>query len=64
MSLNYKHVPQNAVFDLSTHVNIVKNKLCDMKKELNILKNKDVNTTSQNPDIARLRKRLLIFKPS
>jgi hypothetical protein len=43
MSLSYQHAPQNAVFELSIQVGIVRNKLCDLKKELDSSKTADAS---------------------
>jgi predicted transcriptional regulator len=51
MSLSYQHAPQNAVFELSTQVGIVRNKLCYLKKELDSSKTADalvLKTTTDN----------------
>jgi hypothetical protein len=43
MSLTYQYIPQNAVFELSIQVNIVRNKLCDIKEELDCFKIEDTS---------------------
>jgi hypothetical protein len=50
--LSYQHPPQNAVFELSTQVGIIRNKLCDMKKQLDSFK---ITDTSQKIDITSLQ---------
>jgi hypothetical protein len=53
--LSYKHPPQNALFELSTQVGIIRNKLCDIKQQLDSLKTTD---TSQKTDITSLQETL------
>jgi hypothetical protein len=53
--LSYQHPPQNALFELSTQVGIIRNKLCDMKQQLDSFKTTD---NSQKIDITSLQETL------